>query len=408
MRPSRQVAAGDNSCNLLAEPKLNEGWCLKFLDSVRQLAYKTIRWKMLNQAIMKTHIKNLFIALVLFLTLNSRLSTARAQGSLTPSGPPGPTMKSLDQIEPRTIVNAANTPGDSGDSFIISQPGSYYLTTNLVGVSGESGIEITANNVMLDLNGFTVQGGSVGVNGIYIPNACTNITVRNGTVSGWGYRAAVDSESGSSINQVFERLNVSANTSSGIYMVGAGVVRDCNSQNNGYIGIFCGGGIISGCTADNNVSYGIYVFSSTVSGCLVQNNGNGGIYVAPGTVSGCLVRNNFESGIYVDSPGSEVIGNTCIGNDTANSAGAAGIYIDDARNRIEDNHVTASGFAGIQVAPSFFYTNNIIIKNSVEGTLGGGTGNNYITPNTQIVGPIITNTVSGIITNSNPWANFSF
>jgi len=26
----------------------------------------------------------------------------------------------------------------------------------------------------------------------------------------------------------------------------------------------------------------------------------------------------------------------------------------------------------------------------------------------KIVGPLITNTVSGIVTNSNPWANFSF
>ena len=37
-------------------------------------------------------------------------------------------MESLDQAEARIIVNATNTPGDATTTFIISQPGSYYLT----------------------------------------------------------------------------------------------------------------------------------------------------------------------------------------------------------------------------------------------------------------------------------------
>jgi hypothetical protein len=43
-----------------------------------------------------------------------------------------------------------------------------------------------------------------------------------------------------------------------------------------------------------------------------------------------------------------------------------------------------------------------VIKNSVSGN----GANNYLTPGSQIVGPLITTT--GTITNSNPWANFSF
>ena len=33
---------------------------------------------------------------------------------------PAPTMKTLDQVEARTIVNAANTPGDTSNLFIIT------------------------------------------------------------------------------------------------------------------------------------------------------------------------------------------------------------------------------------------------------------------------------------------------
>ena len=54
-----------------------------------------------------------------------------------PAGPVTPTMKPLDEVEPRTAVNATNTPGDTDSSFRISQSGSYYLTANLTGESGK-------------------------------------------------------------------------------------------------------------------------------------------------------------------------------------------------------------------------------------------------------------------------------
>jgi hypothetical protein len=200
-------------------------------------------------------------------------------------------------------------------------------------VSGQNGIEIAANNVTLDLNGFALLGGGHGGSGIHIPGAQTNITVRNGTISDW-VNNGVDSDSYFSMNLVFERLNISANPAFGIYMSGAGVVRDCICENNG-TGIFLG-------------SY------------------------------------------------SEAIGNICIGNGT-------GIFVVGSNNRIENNHVAASGSGGIQVSGNGNY-NNLIIKNSVSGN----GANNYVGIAGNIVGPLITNTVSGIITNSNPWANFSF
>jgi hypothetical protein len=125
---------------------------------------------------MKTQIKLAALALVLS-AINSHLSTCFAQGDLTPPGTPAPTMKSLDQIEARTPISSA--------PFTISQPGSYYLTTN-VSVSSGDAITIATNGVALDLNGFTLSSteASPTGNGILLNSGLRNITIANGFIQG--------------------------------------------------------------------------------------------------------------------------------------------------------------------------------------------------------------------------------
>ena len=134
---------------------------------------------------MKTiHFLRVTVAL-LVTALSTGLSTCLGQGSLTPPGPPGATMLTLSQVEPRTPVDAVHTPGASFVQFIISSPGSYYLTTNLVVTNSSlNGIYIQANNVTLDLKGFSIIGAPGAQYGIVILGY-TNVSVRDGVVSGW-------------------------------------------------------------------------------------------------------------------------------------------------------------------------------------------------------------------------------
>jgi parallel beta-helix repeat protein len=359
--------------------------------------------------------------LLLLSTLNPQLSTCFAQGSLTPPGAPAPTFKTLAQIEPRTPISSI--------PFTITFAGAYYLTTNLTGVSGTNGITIAANNVVLDLKGYSLVGVPGSMEGIVVSGNHTNLWIGNGTIRNWDLDCidALNSQSsrftdltiiGSgntglrpgptsfltgcvSIANAQEGflafdhcyLSECAARNNGAAGISAGNdcrITDCQAQFNNSDGIAVGTGCsISGCTSANNVNSGISTGSGcTISHCATANNNNGILAGADSLISVCTALANTNYGISLSS-NSVVTACAASGNDNfgiaiqgANSTAKACVASSNAANGIvlygrysTVEGCTASGnlFSGITVLADGCLALNNTCDSNGEG-IGGNAG----------------------------------
>jgi parallel beta-helix repeat protein len=283
-----------------------------------------------------------------FLVLCSVLcpvSSVFPQGSLTPPGAPAPTMKTLDQVEPRVPINATNTPGDADSVFRISQPGSYYLTGNVTGESGKSGIEIASNNVTIDLMGYTLQGVTGSLDGITNASSRTKLTVRNGVVTGFS-QDGVDLSTG--VGTLVEQVHASNNGLIGIKVHLSSVVRASTAAGNDIGILTSASSTVIGCTAYANSSIGISVGSALVSDCATYQNFGDGIQAQSGaTVTNSTAQSNAGVGIS-GGPGS--ISSVTLTNCTASDNTGDGISVGTGSTlnncTAKDNAGTYGIFAG--------------------------------------------------------------
>lgn len=245
-------------------------------------------------------------------------------------------------------------PGDTpGYPVTLAAPGSYILTSSLiVPDTGTDGIEVNANSVSIDLNGFGVMGAAcVGTNadctpaaglgrGIDLGPVQVDLTVRNGNIVGMG-SFGIDGGIGSAVVNVEARWNAGT----GIYVGQGSVVEGSQAYGNGGFGILTGLG-------------------SKVSGNAVRLNGLDGIRTSPGSIiTGNTVGDNSASGISASS-GSVVVGNTVFDN------GGSGIHA-IADSLVHRNVSRNNGGVGLSIH-SAAYRENLVSGNTGGTVVGTG------------------------------------
>ena len=257
-----------------------------------------------------------FVALVLAPRL-------RAQGVLTPPGAPAPTMKTLDQIEPRTPINATNTPGDADSLFRITQPGSYFFTGNITGVTGKHGIEVAASNVTIDMHGFELVGVPGSLSGFDLNNdaigGLVGIAIFNGTIRNWGNDGILGNQSGT---DHFHHLHIASVGGFGININTGTIINHCRVTGCGQGGISTSNNvIITDTVADGNTGTGISAGTdSQIRGCDCETNSGNGIQTFSGIVENCSTTANGGAGISAGNSGN-------VHNSRADGNGQGGIVV---------------------------------------------------------------------------------
>jgi hypothetical protein len=195
----------------------------------------------------------LVLILAVGVAIVAMLATGVRGGPLDPPGAPAST----------DGVRQAGMP-ISSLPFTLSQPGSYYVTRDLTAAFGQNGVTISASNVTLDLNGFTLHGTSQTGDAVLITGSPSAITIKDGMVRGW-YNG-IDAQLGSNVTisgiTAAQNGGSSADGSYGIILMNNSILEDCN--------------------VTDGAATGVLAVNSTVRDCVISHNANDGIFAAGG------------------------------------------------------------------------------------------------------------------------------
>jgi hypothetical protein len=228
----------------------------------------------------------------MFKPVNAIAAAIAAFGSLLAASPAGAADGEI--LINQAKVNAGGiTPGDAaGFPATLNRPGRYKLSGNLVVPDGQDGLDVEANDVTIDLNGFTISSESPGgARGGISVRGSDRTRIMNGTLSGFGgfgvYLAEGDGNvvenmrivsSGGPFwgaiytngHQARIRNNTIANASFGIVDCGRCLIENNIITGHSFYGISAEGGQIVGNVIVGNASWGL-----TSSGTNFPNVGYG-------------------------------------------------------------------------------------------------------------------------------------
>jgi len=271
----------------------------------------------------------------------------------------------IEETEPRIPISSL--------PYTIDTSGSYYLTSDLT--SEADGIIVNADNVTIDLMGFSLIGtGSGTTYGIYMDGR-SNVEIRNGTVRDFGshgiYEASSDGK-GHRVIGIRATYNGSSVHGNAIYLLGMNhLVKNCTASYSGYSGrgIWVG----SGCSVVGNISHnneGINIQTgnrNTVTNNVCYISNARGISTGHGClISGNYVYSNKHQGILAEGGGlSTITGNTCIDN-------AWGISVQDGC-KVTDNTCLSNREGGIAAGRNCIVKGNLLRGNNTYN-IHAGTG----------------------------------